>query len=246
MDGKAEMKKLYDKSQLAFALVWIGIYCVGMSVFDGISRAVGVESGVTAVFAVAVSLFLFFWLKKQGKLQFYGLSKSAASAKAYLFYIPLIIITSKNLWGGCAIHYDTVGTVCFIVKMLCVGFMEELIFRGFLFKAMSRDSIKWAVAVSSVTFGLGHIINLINGSGMGVAENLVQIFFAVLIGFLYVIMFHRGGSLWPCVFSHGVFNSLSAFSAEGESVLWLALLCVLTVGYALVLLKLLPKQENVA
>ena len=240
------MNKLYEKSELAFALVWIGIYCVGMSVFDEISRAVGVESGVSAVFAVAVSLLLFFWLKKQGKLQCYGLCKSAASAKAHLFYIPLIIITSKNLWGGCAIHYDTVGTVCFIVKMLCVGFLEELIFRGFLFKAMSHDSIKWAVVVSSVTFGLGHIINLINGSGMGLMENLVQIFFAVLIGFLYVIIFWRGGSLWPCVISHGVFNSLSAFSAEGESVIWLALLCVLTVGYALVLLKLLPKQENVA
>ena len=29
------MKKLYEKSQLTFALVWIGIYCVGMSVFAG-------------------------------------------------------------------------------------------------------------------------------------------------------------------------------------------------------------------
>ena len=32
------MKKLYDKSELTFALVWIGIYCVGMSIFDEISR----------------------------------------------------------------------------------------------------------------------------------------------------------------------------------------------------------------
>ena len=110
---------------------------------------------------------------------------------------------------------------------------------------MSRDSIKWAVVVSSVTFGLGHIINLLNGSGMGVAENLVQIFFAVLIGFLYVIMFWRGGSLWPCVISHGVLNSLSAFSAEGEGMIQLGILCVLTVAYAVVLLKTLPQNEKV-
>ena len=128
--------------------------------------------------------------------------------------------------------------------MLCVGFLEELIFRGFLFKAMSRDSIKWAVVVSSVTFGLGHIINLLNGSGMGVAENLVQIFFAVLIGFLYVIIFWRGGSLWPCVISHGVLNSLSVFSASGESMLRVVILCVLVVAYAVVLLKTLPKSEG--
>ncbi len=238
------MKKLYDKSELAFALVWIGIYCVGMSVFDEISRSIGAESLASAVFAVAASLFLFFWLKKHGKLEWFGLCKATVSAKAFLFYIPLIVLTGKNLWGGVAMNYDAMGTVCFIVKMLCVGFLEELIFRGFLFKAMSRNSIKWAVVVSSVTFGLGHIINLINGSGMGLAENLVQIFFAVLIGFLYVIIFHRGGSLWPCIISHGVFNSLSAFCAEGEEMIYLIILCVLTVAYALVLMKTLPKAKG--
>lgn len=238
------MKKLYDKSELAFALVWIGIYCVGMSIFNEISRRIGVESMASAVFAVAASLFLYFWLKKNGKLERFGLCKPTTPAKAFLFYIPLIVITLQNVWGGVEMHYDAVGTVCFIVKMLCVGFLEELIFRGFLFKAMARDSIKWAVVVSSVTFGLGHITNLLNGSGMGVAENLVQIFFAVLIGFMYIIIFWRGGSLWPCVISHGVLNSLSAFSASGESMIRIVVLCVLTVAYAVVLLRTLPKESN--
>ena len=30
-------EKVYDKSELGFALAWIGIYCVGMSIFDEIS-----------------------------------------------------------------------------------------------------------------------------------------------------------------------------------------------------------------
>ena len=237
------MKTLYDKSELGFALAWIGIYCVGMSLFDEISRSIGIASCASAVFGVAVSLFLYFWLKKQGKLERFGLCKPTASARTFLFYIPLMVITLQNIWGGVAMHYDAIGTLCFTVKMLCVGFLEELIFRGFLFKAMCRDSIKWAVVVSSVTFGLGHIINLLNGSGMGVAENLVQIFFAVLIGFLYVIIFWRGGSLWPCIISHGVLNSLSAFSATGESMLRVVILCVLVVAYAVVLLKTLPKGK---
>lgn len=237
------MKKLYYKSELGFALVWICIYCIGMSIFDEISRSIGIESSASAAFAMAASLFLYFWLKNQGKLERFGLCKPTVPAKAFIFYIPLIIITGSNLWGGAAMHYDSMGTSCFIIKMLCVGFLEELIFRGFLFKAMSRDSIKWAVIVSSVTFGLGHIINMINGSGMSLAENLVQIFFAVLIGFLYVIIFWRGGSLWPCIISHGVFNSLSAFSGEGEGMIRLMILCVLTVAYAVILLKTLPKGK---
>lgn len=238
------MKKFYDKSELGFALMWIAIYCVGMSFFDEISRRIGVESCVSAIVAAGASIFLFWWLKKYGKLERYGLCKAKAPAKAFLFYIPLIIITSVNLWGSVGMNYDAVGTACFIVKMFGVGFLEELIFRGFLFKAMSRDSVKWAIIVSSVTFGLGHIINLINGHGMDVMDNLVQIFFAALIGFLYVIIFWRGGSLWPCIISHGVFNSLSAFSLDGDSTIWLVILGILTVGYTSVLTKTLPEGRT--
>ena len=50
--------------------------------------------------------------------------------------------------------------------MLCVGFAEEVIFRGFLFRAMEKDNVKTAIIGSSVTFGLGHVLNLVNGSGM--------------------------------------------------------------------------------
>ncbi|MBP3319262.1 MAG: CPBP family intramembrane metalloprotease [Ruminiclostridium sp.] len=236
------MKKLYEKSELGFALMWIGIYCLVMSIFDGISRSVGVESSATAIFSVVVSMFLFVWLKKNCLHERFGLCSPTVPARSFLFYIPLILITSQNLWNGVELQYDAVGTFCFVIKMLCVGFLEELIFRGFLFKAMCRDSIGWAVVVSSMTFGLGHILNLVNGSGMGIAENLVQIICAVLIGFLYVIIFWRGGSLWPCIISHGVFNSLSAFSGGNESIYQIMILCGLVVSYTLVLLKTLPRR----
>ncbi len=238
------MKKLYDKSELGFALLWIGIYCVGMSVFDEISRNIGVESAASALFAAAISLFLYCWLKKQGRLDRFGLCRPKAPAKAFLFYLPLLVITSQNLWGGAALNYDAAGTLCFLVKMLCVGFLEELIFRGFLFRAMERSSVRWAAVVSSLTFGLGHILNLVNGSGMGIGENLVQIVCAVLIGFLYLILFLRGGSLWPCILSHGLLNSLSAFSAGAESLLRIAILCAVTLAYTAVLMKTLPKEER--
>lgn len=238
------MKKLYEKSELGFALMWIGIYCVGMSVFEEISRSIGVESLATAVFAVVLSVFLFVWLTKYGIQECFGLRSPTVPARAFLFYIPLILITSHNLWSGVELQYDATGTVCFVMKMLCVGFLEELIFRGFLFKAMCRESIRWAVVVSSVTFGLGHILNLVNGSGMSLTENLVQIICAVLIGFLYVIIFWRGGSLWPCIISHGVFNSLSAFSGSNESIYQIVILCLLVITYTLVLLKTLPKGEG--
>ena len=94
--------------------------------------------------------------------------------------------------------------------MLGVGFLEEVIFRGLLFTAIAKDNIKSAAVISSVTFGIGHIVDLINGSGMDLVENLCQIVFAVAVGFLLVTIFYRGGSLLPCILVHAAINTLSA------------------------------------
>ena len=49
-------------------------------------------------------------------------------------------------------------------------------FRGLLFTAIAKDNVKSAVVISSVTFGIGHIINLFNGSGMDLAGNMNMVF----------------------------------------------------------------------
>lgn len=93
--------------------------------------------------------------------------------------------------------------------MLCVGFIEEVIFRGFLFKAIAKDNLKSAIIISSVTFGVGHLVNLFNRSGMDLVSNLCQICFAIAVGFLLVTIFYRGGSLLPCIITHSAINTLS-------------------------------------
>ena len=69
--------------------------------------------------------------------------------------------------------------------MINVGFIEEVIFRGFLFKMMAKDNLKLAIIVSAVTFGIGHIVNLLNGGDLIPA--LLQIFYAIALGYLFVI-----------------------------------------------------------
>lgn len=120
--------------------------------------------------------------------------------------------------------------------MLCVGFLEEVIFRGLLFTAIARNNIKSAVIISSVTFGIGHIINLFNGSGMELVSNLCQIVFAIAVGFLLVTIFSRGGSLLPCILVHSAINTLGTFANDAAltmqtKLLHLAALILLTVGY---------------
>ncbi len=59
-------------------------------------------------------------------------------------------------------NYSWFEMLCHICLMLCVGFIEEVIFRGLLFRAIAKDNVKTAIIISSITFGTGHLLNLIN------------------------------------------------------------------------------------
>ncbi|MDE6202712.1 MAG: CPBP family intramembrane metalloprotease, partial [Lachnospiraceae bacterium] len=203
------MKKLYAKSELAFAIVWIIIYCVLQSFANPLNEIIGIEYSASAILCSiqAVIILVFIW--KNSLLQRYGLCKPSVPARQFLYYVPLIILATGNLWNGAAVNYSLAGTICRIVGMVCVGFVEEVLFRGFLFKAMAKDNIKSAIIISSVTFGAGHLVNLFNGSGMDLVNNLCQIAFAVTSGFLLVIIFYRGESLLPCIITHSAINTLN-------------------------------------
>lgn len=77
---------------------------------------------------------------------------------------------------------------------------------------MAKENRRSAILVSSVTFGLGHILNLFNGSGMNLTEVLFQIFMAIAMGFLFVMIYLHSGSLIPCILGHGAINILSVFA----------------------------------
>ena len=242
------MKKLYEKNELTFAIAWIVSYCVLQSLANPLNERIGVEYAASAGFCILQAAALFAFIRKNDLQKRYGLCKSPVPACRFLYYVPLVILASGNLWNGVALNYTPMETVCRIVCMLCVGFLEEVIFRGLLFAAIAKNSVKPAVVISSVTFGVGHIVNLFNGSGMDLAENLCQIAFAVAVGFLLVTIFCRGGSLLPCILVHAAINILSTFANDAglsaeRHLLHIGILIVLTVAYTLILTKTLPKNR---
>ena len=243
------MKKLYEKSELAFAIVWIVVYCVLQSVANPLNKLIGIEYSVSAAFCVLQTIVLLIFILKNHLAKRYGLCGSPVPAWRFLFYVPLLILASGNLWGGVAVNYTPAETACRIVCMLCVGFLEEVIFRGLLFRAIAKDNVKSAIIISSVTFGIGHIINLFNGSGMDLVSNLCQVVFAIAVGFLLVTIFYRGGSLLPCILVHSTINTLGTFANDANisaemRLVHLGILIVVTVAYTLILMRTLPKNNG--
>ncbi len=237
------MNRLYKKNELLFAIAWIVIYVLGLSAADNLSKTLGVEKIITVVVSICLSCILFVWMRNSGLYYKYGLCRAQISASKMLYYTPLILMISINLWYGVSMNLSVTETVFYIISMLAVGFLEEIIFRGLLFQAMCKDNVKTAVIVSSITFGIGHIVNLVNGSGMNMLSNLLQVGYAIAAGFLFTIIFYKTKSLLACIGTHSVLNALSVFGNESamtakKEIISAAALAGISILYTIYILKL--------
>ena len=242
------MKKLYEKSEIWFAVVWIIAYVVLASAGDNISTSIGISKIVTLPVLMVLSVALFFFVKRNGLTEKYGLCKPQIFSAKMLFYFPLFVLLTANLWYGVVLNESPPEVLLYILSMLCVGFLEEMIFRGFLFKAMAENGVKSAIVVSSITFGIGHVVNLFNGSGAELLTNIIQMIYAVAVGFAFVMIYYKTKSLLPCIITHGVFNGLSAFSNEAvmttqRQIISGLLIAVIAGGYALYI-AVVVKEKN--
>ncbi len=206
------MKKLYEKNELTFALVWIAIYVAGTSLAEALSETVGIQKLVSAAFHITMSVVLLLWVRRNNLTEKYGLFLPRYRLAQAWFFIPLVLVCLYKVIFSPAFRFSPTESALYAVSMLCVGFLEELIFRGFLFRAIEKENLTRAIIISSVTFGIGHIVNLINGQNL--LETIGQIIFAVFVGFALVILFHKGKSLVPCIVFHGVFNALSIIAND--------------------------------
>ncbi len=191
------MKRLYVKNEFTFAILWIVAYVVLLSAADSFSAEIGVYKIITAPLCAILTVFLILWVRKNGFLEKYGLKPPKTDYKSYLYFLPFFIICTTNLWAGVTLNYTIPETTLYIISMICVGFLEEFIFRGLLFTAMKKDGLKSAVIVSSLTFGMGHIVNLLNGQD--IPATLLQICYAAAIGFLFTTIFYKSQNLYPCI-----------------------------------------------
>lgn len=186
----------------------------------------------TTIVNLILSVGIIIFIAKNKLGEYYGLT-TLPKFKKFLYFIPLALIILVNLWTGINIRNSLSEIIFFILTMILVGFLEEIIFRGFLFKMMEKDNVKTAIIVTSLTFGIGHILNLFNGADL--IPTLFQICYAIAGGYLFVIIFHKGKSLWPCIVTHSAVNALSIFSVDNLVTLYVVpvFLVIVSVSYAL-------------
>ncbi len=202
------MEKFFEKHETLICILLIVLYVV---INSYCMQNFGVENYKTTIINTIFSIALIVLIIMLKRTSYYGLTK-VKNPKKYLYFLPLLLIASINLWNGININNTKSEIIFHILSMINVGFIEEIIFRGFLFKMIEKDNVKRAIIISAITFGIGHIVNLINGADL--VPTLIQICYAVSIGFLFVTIFYKSKSIIPCIITHSLINALSIFNVE--------------------------------
>ena len=233
------MKASSESLELWYALAWIALYVVGSSTASTMGGLYPLlVHGVLVVLALV-------WIAVGRRFGYYGLCRSGVGARRFYYYLPLLALASCNLWFGLRTDVAPLQALTGVASMLCVGFLEEIIFRGFLFRAVAKDNVRTAVIITSLTFGLGHLVNLFNGNQADLVANLCQICYAVAFGFLFVTVLRRSGSLLACIAAHCLINCGSVWLNEanmtnGRLIIVSVILTLGAAAYAIVLTRRCP------
>jgi len=183
---------------------------------EGVSVAVLnrlISLGIHAVFAVV--LVLWFTLRRRPLLPSLGLMPMRRRL------IPLCILCGSGatvtvgwLWNvipfptaweeayseKAGTLFEDYGIWTFVLTVIVAPLMEEIVFRGLLFKRLREGmSFSAAALLSALAFGVAH-------------ASLLWMLYAFLLGFLLAWLTERTGSLWASVLCHFGFNLLGQVS----------------------------------
>lgn len=211
------MKKLYTNKAVLHSLVWLAFYLVLNTVTGNIADAMDIDDNmVSAIPNLVLAVICFCYLKSTGIAKDIGLlTKPAEKSSIMLYYIPLLILPFLNLFYGINTSLSAIEVVLILAMYTGVGFMEEIVFRGLMFKALDK---KWnryvVVAFISFTFAIGHIASMVAVSQSG-TDTILQIINAFVVGFMFMAVMLASGNLTICVISHILYNFLANISLVG-------------------------------
>ena len=240
------MLKLLTKNPLSHALAWIGIFVGSVNVLDALSESLGVLNLATSLGLLGLSLLSLLYLSRNNLTKRFGLNGVKNDAyKKMLYFIPLIILGLSQFTGTLNPDLNGYQIALFVLLMANVGFLEELIFRGYLYQAIkAKSGTNRAILISGITFGLGHIVNLMRG--MSVDNQIEQIIVAIILGILLAKIVDITNSLLPGILFHIVFNISGSIMLVNPSLNTIFIFGILVLAslYLIYLMRLKPNQNE--
>ncbi len=219
---KKKEHKILDHPVLGYFLLLIFVnlfvqigtvpdYVIGIFVpeYAGGSVALGVGAALFSLIPVLI-------FNRRFSPDFKGVLGSKNMKMAFLIMLPCLIIH----YTGSIISWFQFGVGNVFIAFLratAPGFSEEITFRGlgvsnYMRTVKSEGQIRRIFWLSSVVFGLAHILNILVGGD--VFSVLIQVPYAVGIGMLFGAVYLRTGNLWATIIAHTGMDFLEMIRAD--------------------------------
>jgi membrane protease YdiL (CAAX protease family) len=189
----------------------------------------------SVAFALSIFVGLIIMKKLHLTLLEIGFCKMDTRVKNVLFFIPLLIIEILPFFTGLNDKNNIPRILLLIVFTIIVGINEELYWRGIILKLFTNNIVK-AIIISSVLFGIGHIVNAL------AIENylyiILQIIFAFIIGLIFAEIVIITKSIIPAIIFHTIHDfvaNITNDSVEGIALLILGIQLFVLIVYAIIL-----------
>ena len=140
-----------------------------------------------------------------------------ARPRHLFFFLPLLLPVLINLAVGLSVPSLVRFTELLAIALL-IGFAEEAIFRGLMLNALKARGLWQAAVITSLLFGLSHSLNLL--SGQSGADILIQMAYALAIGFAFAALVLKKGILWPLVIAHALIDFTSFIGKDTVPAVW--------------------------
>lgn len=158
--------------------------------------------------------------------------KLKLSGRGLLILLPLFLLSFTTYLYGTR-DKNLLGILMAVLITLLIGVIEELEFRGVIFSYLEEHGV-YAILISSVLFGLVHLLNLIYEPDLlGV---VIQVLFATGFGMVMAVIRYKTDLLLPQILMHTVwdFNQRMTLNDKADAVVdliyYLSLLLVILWG----------------
>ncbi|WP_050614118.1 CPBP family intramembrane glutamic endopeptidase [Bacillus testis] len=161
----------------------------------------------------------------------------------FVLLSPLIIVLLMILIGNKGLDVSSISHLVsmLIMQIFVVGLIEETFFRGFMLRMLMPIGVKRAIVISSFLFGLTHALQLM--SGQSLEDTLLQILYAILVGFvLSLLIIHRQSIIITIAF-HGLNNFLNFMGQQKGTMISAYLIIIILFIYTIYLWQRIDKIE---
>ncbi len=225
----AEASDYPKPDQMAMTMaVLFPLYFVASSVLPGTSEALSTRLAIAALVSFTLILglpVLVSWFRRLNFTTTFRLY--AGTIQQWMMWLPAVVVLGLSTWTIAheVFYYSQmlIGTIdanrlgdvakfanqlrelplVFVLFVFAItpAVCEEFFFRGFVLGSLHRLSTVMAIVVSSVLFGLMHVLT----SNVLMVERFLP---TALIGVLLAVIALRTGSIWPGMIFHAIHNGL--------------------------------------